>query len=42
MPCCTARGGRRFTRPAAEQTWSGKIADSACGAKHEEAAEARA
>jgi hypothetical protein len=24
---------------AAEQTWSGKIADSACGAKHEEAAE---
>ena len=23
----------------AEQTWSGKIADSACGAKHEEAAE---
>src|SRR5216110_1496467 len=23
---------------AAEQTWSGKIADSACGAKHEEAA----
>ena len=25
--------------PSAEQTWSGKIADSACGAKHEEAAE---
>jgi len=24
---------------AAEQTWTGKIADSACGAKHEEAAE---
>ena len=24
---------------AAEQTWSGKIADSACGARHEEAAE---
>ena len=24
---------------AAEQTWSGKISDSACGAKHEEAAE---
>ena len=24
---------------AAEQTWAGKIADSACGAKHEEAAE---
>ena len=23
----------------AEQTWTGKIADSACGAKHEEAAE---
>jgi hypothetical protein len=23
----------------AEQTWSGKISDSACGAKHEEAAE---
>ncbi len=32
-----------FTAPAvsfaAEQSWSGKIADSACGAKHEEAAE---
>ena len=25
--------------PGAEQTWTGKIADSACGAKHEEAAE---
>jgi hypothetical protein len=25
--------------PAAEQTWTGKISDSACGAKHEEAAE---
>jgi hypothetical protein len=24
---------------AAEQTWTGRIADSACGAKHEEAAE---
>ena len=24
---------------AADQTWSGKISDSACGAKHEEAAE---
>ena len=24
---------------AAEQSWNGKIADSACGAKHEEAAE---
>lgn len=24
---------------AAEQTWSGKISDSACGARHEEAAE---
>ena len=24
---------------ATEQTWSGKISDSACGAKHEEAAE---
>jgi hypothetical protein len=24
---------------AAEQSWTGKIADSACGAKHEEAAE---
>jgi hypothetical protein len=24
---------------AAEQTWTGKIGDSACGAKHEEAAE---
>jgi hypothetical protein len=24
---------------AAEQTWAGKISDSACGAKHEEAAE---
>jgi hypothetical protein len=24
---------------AAEQTWSGKISDSACGVKHEEAAE---
>jgi hypothetical protein len=24
---------------AAEQTWSGRISDSACGAKHEEAAE---
>ena len=24
---------------AAQQTWSGKISDSACGAKHEEAAE---
>jgi len=24
---------------AAEQTWAGRIADSACGAKHEEAAE---
>ena len=24
---------------AAEQTWTGKISDSACGAKHEEAAE---
>jgi hypothetical protein len=24
---------------APEQTWTGKIADSACGAKHEEAAE---
>jgi hypothetical protein len=24
---------------AAEQTWSGQISDSACGAKHEEAAE---
>ena len=24
---------------AAEQTWTGTIADSACGAKHEEAAE---
>src|SRR5437764_15412969 len=24
---------------AAEQTWSGNISDSACGAKHEEAAE---
>jgi hypothetical protein len=24
---------------AAEQTWSGKVSDSACGAKHEEAAE---
>jgi hypothetical protein len=24
---------------AAEQTWSGKISDSACGAKHEEAVE---
>ena len=29
-------GGQTF---AAEQTWSGKISDSACGAKHEEAAE---
>ncbi len=29
-----------FTLPAAaEQTWTGKISDSACGAKHEEAAE---
>src|SRR4051812_27943517 len=27
-----------FSVPA-EQTWSGKISDSACGAKHEEAAE---
>jgi hypothetical protein len=27
-----------FPLPA-EQTWSGKISDSACGAKHEEAAE---
>jgi hypothetical protein len=27
-----------FSLPA-EQTWSGKISDSACGAKHEEAAE---
>ena len=28
------------SRPlAAEQTWSGTISDSACGAKHEEAAE---
>jgi len=25
--------------PGAEQTWAGKISDSACGAKHEEAAE---
>jgi hypothetical protein len=25
--------------PGAEQTWTGKIGDSACGAKHEEAAE---
>jgi hypothetical protein len=25
--------------PGADQTWTGKIADSACGAKHEEAAE---
>jgi hypothetical protein len=24
---------------SAQQTWTGKIADSACGAKHEEAAE---
>ena len=24
---------------AAEQTWAGRISDSACGAKHEEAAE---
>ena len=24
---------------AAEQTWTGKVSDSACGAKHEEAAE---
>ena len=24
---------------AADQTWSGRISDSACGAKHEEAAE---
>src|SRR3981081_3829239 len=24
---------------AADQTWAGKISDSACGAKHEEAAE---
>ena len=24
---------------AAEQTWTGKISDSACGKKHEEAAE---
>jgi hypothetical protein len=30
-----------FSSPifAAEQTWSGQISDSACGAKHEEAAE---
>jgi hypothetical protein len=29
-----------FALPAAaEQTWTGKISDSACGAKHEEAAE---
>jgi len=27
------------TPRAAEQTWTGKISDSACGAKHEEAAE---
>jgi len=27
------------TAAAAEQTWTGKISDSACGAKHEEAAE---
>src|ERR1700730_12926064 len=26
-------------RFAAEQTWTGQISDSACGAKHEEAAE---
>jgi hypothetical protein len=26
---------------AAEQTWTGKISDSICGAKHEEAAEGR-
>ena len=25
--------------PGAEQTWTGKIADSACGAKHQEAVE---
>jgi hypothetical protein len=29
-------GGYAF---AAEQTWTGQISDSACGAKHEEAAE---
>ena len=29
-------GGQAF---AAEQIWTGKISDSACGAKHEEAAE---
>ena len=27
------------TPTAAEQTWTGQISDSACGAKHEEAAE---
>jgi len=27
------------TTTAAEQTWTGKISDSACGKKHEEAAE---
>ena len=33
---------RAFARagsPAAESTWTGQISDSACGAKHEEAAE---
>ncbi|HEX3645993.1 MAG TPA: hypothetical protein VHT95_10310 [Vicinamibacterales bacterium] len=29
-------GGQAF---AGEQSWTGKISDSACGAKHEEAAE---
>lgn len=28
-----------ITTTAAEQTWTGKISDSACGKKHEEAAE---
>ena len=37
---CAASGSSRTLQAAAEpQTWSGQISDSACGAKHEEAAE---
>jgi hypothetical protein len=36
---CTALLLAPAVSSAAEQTWTGKIADSACGAKHEEAAE---
>jgi hypothetical protein len=39
MAACAALLVASSTLFAAEQTWKGQISDSACGAKHEEAAE---